>query len=325
MKMRARLFLHTWLRVLATLCCGVAQFGAAGAEKTPASFPDYLSLPMMRGRQGQPLLRAKINDRSALLYLDTGSPVTCVDESQARAYGLAALAGGDRAPLTVNANGSDHHVTLIPRLGIGALRLENTPAVLIDFREINRAIRAGRDKPSDAILGLETLAGAKAVVDLPGSRLLIKTRSEAPDTIFAETLKAGGWTEIPMHLNEGHLAIETVINHTPAELLVDTGSPATVLDRGFVRAHPFPLTRGTFSSRGIHFQDSAVRVGRVRSLWLGSFPAGAEPVAVFDLSRLLGLARNTKTPMPDGLIGCETLLRCHAWIDCERMKLYLRR
>lgn len=293
------------------------------AQKDVTTFADYRAIPLLRGRQGQPLLRATINDRAALIYLDTGSPVTCVDESQASAYGLAALAREDHTPITVNANGSSHHVALIPRMMLGPLGLENIPAVLIDFHDINRAIRAARDKPSDAILGLETLSGAKAIVDFPNKRLLVNRGAQG--STFAAAMKASGWTEIPLHLNEGHLATEAMVNKTPAELLIDTGSPTSVLDSGFTRAHPLPLARGTFSSRGIHFQDSAVRVGLIHSLRLGSFQASAAPVAIFHLSRLLGLARNTKTPLPDGLVGCETLSRCHAFIDCENMKLYLRR
>jgi hypothetical protein len=42
------------------------------------------------------------------------------------------------------------------------------------------------------------------------------------------------------------------------------------------------------------------------------------------LSRLLGLARNTKAALPDGLIGCETLMHNRGYIDCENMKLYLK-
>lgn len=317
---RAALSLLLALSLFANTACSTT----AASRKTVERFPDYLALPLLHGRQGQPLLRAKINGRAALVYLDTGSPVTCVDESQAAAFRLTPLAGENRALITVNANGSDHRVTFIESMSFGTLQLEHTPAVLIDFREINRAIRASREKPTDAILGLETLAGAKAIVDFHDSRLLVKTNPGLPRRAFADTLKAAGWTEIPMHLNEAHLAVDATVNNTRAELLVDTGSPASVLDRAFVRAHPLPLARSVFASSGIHFKDSAVRIGRVESLRLGSFHIRNAPVAVFHLSRLLGLARNTNAALPDGLLGCETLIRCHAYIDCENMKLYLR-
>jgi predicted aspartyl protease len=315
---------------LLALCWAAPSFAPAQTSAQAAPAPqavaasNYIALPLSPGSQGQPMLQAEINGKKALIYVDTGAPVMCVDESKSRRYNLGALAfGEERKPLTVNANGAGHLVTLISSLRAGGLHLENTPAVLIDFREINRVLRGSRDRPNDAIMGLEILTGLGAILDFESGRLLVKTGATQPGA-FGAKLRAGGWTEIPMHLNEGHLAVRVVVNKTPTEFIVDTGSPTSVLDREFCKAHDVPLSRRMFSSRGIHFQDASVQVGKIASLKVGAYRINDLPVAVFDLSRLLGLARNTKAALPDGLIGCETLVRHHGQIDCENMKLYLR-
>jgi predicted aspartyl protease len=286
--------------------------------------PEIIAVPLLQGSQGQPLLRGQINGKDAILYVDTGAPVTCVDESKARRFEFPALEWSDKTQITVNANGADHRVTLISNLRLGALRIENTPAVLIDFRELNRAIRATRDRPNDAILGLEILTALGAVIDFDASEILVKTHA-GKATALGARLKASGWTEIPMRLNEGHFTVRATVNQTVTELIVDTGSPVSVLDRAFCKTHAVPLTRRTFSSRGIHFQDAAVQMGKIGSLKFGNaYRINNLPIAVFDLSRLLGLSRNINKMVPDGLLGCETLTHHHAYIDCENLKLYLR-
>lgn len=317
-------YLVSTLLLLLLLLLPARSLRADRAEVVSSQIdPEVAAVPLLRGSQGQLLLRGQINGRDAFLYVDTGAPVTCVDESKARRFEFPALQWSDKTPITVNANGADQHVTLISELRLGVLRIENTPAVLIDFRELNRAIRSTRDRPNDAILGLEILTAIGAVIDFDASQILVKTRAGKAGALGTR-LKAAGWTEIPMRLNEGHLTVRAMVNQTLTDLIVDTGSPVSVLDRAFCKAHGIPLTRRTFSSRGIHFQDAAVQVGRIGLLKFGAYRINNLPIAVFDLSRLLGLARNTSKAAPDGLLGCETLSHHHAYIDCENLKLYLR-
>ena len=296
---------------------------AETASSSARALPDYLPVSLSQGSMGQPLLRGRINGKNALLYVDTGAPVSCVDASQARRFHLSSLMLDDNTPVTVNANGAGHRVTLVSELQAGALRIENTPAVLIDFRDINRANRFSREKANDAILGLEILTGLGAILDFDSSRILVKSNSKK-STAFGSRLKETGWTEIPMHLNDGHLAIHAAVNKVTTEWIVDTGSPASVLDRAFCKAHQLPLTRRVFASRAINFQDSGGQIGKVSLLKIGAYKISDLPVAVFDLSGLLGLARDNHDPVPNGLLGCETLVRNRAYIDCGNMKLYLK-
>ena len=268
------------------------------------------------------MLKAQINGKNALIYVDTGAPVSCIDESKSRVFGLGMLSFENRTPVNVNANGENHRVTVISRMVIADLRLDNTPAVLIDFREINHALRAGRDRPNDMILGLEALTEMNAVIDFTTPQILVKTGSGKAN--IGSVLKSEGWSEIPIRLNEGHLVVDAKVGKAPLQVVVDTGSPTSVLNRSFCNAHSIPLTSRVFSSRGIHFQDSSVQIGRAPTLKIGSsYTINQLPVAVFNLEGLLGLARNSSDPIPEGLLGCETLVRNRALIDCGNMKLYL--
>lgn len=284
---------------------------------------DYVAIPLSRGKQGQPLLEAQINGRPALFYLDTGAPLMCVDVARTRRFGLSPLLDENGTPILVNANGIGHRVTMLPSINLGPLQLQEVPAVLIDFREINRALRSVREKTSDAILGLQVMQVMGTVVDFEHSQLLVKIKPEGARP-FGERLRRAGWIEVPMHINEGHLAVHARVNGARTRLVIDTGSPVSVLDRGFSNQRGIALSRAMFASQGINFRDAAVQFGRARSVRLGNYRLDNLTVAVFDLSRLLGSGGERRDPMPDGLIGCETLMRNRAYIDCEMMKLYLK-
>jgi len=295
-----------------------APAGGQGAGQT-----DYVSIPLLRGKQGQPLLDAQINGRDALLYLDTGAPLMCIDRTKVRRFDLNPILLENNTPVLINANGISHRVTTVSSLNLGPLKLENAPAVLIDFREINRALRSVRERTSDAILGLQVLQAMSAIVDFEHSQLLVKASSENSGS-FGRRLRRAGWAEIPMHMNEGHLAVHARVNGARTRLVVDTGSPVSVLDRGFSSARDIALTRRMFASQGINFRDAAVQLGQVDLIRIGDYKLKNLTVAVFDLSRLLGSGGERSDPLPDGLLGCETLVQHRAYIDCDAMKLYLK-
>ena len=127
-----------------------------------------------------------------------------------------------------------------------------------------------------------------------------------------------------MHMNEGHLAVHARVNGMRTEVVVDTGSPVSVLDRGFSKARGIELTRRAFASQGIHFKDASVQIGKIAVLSVGEYRMKDLTVAVFDLSRLLNSGDKQSDPVPDGLLGCETLVRNRAYIDCGSMKLFLK-
>ena len=69
---------------------------------------------------GQPLLRGQINGRNAMFYVDTGAPVSCVDESQARRFRLSSLMLDDNTPVKAGDLELDSLLTVFPEGAVGA-------------------------------------------------------------------------------------------------------------------------------------------------------------------------------------------------------------
>ena len=283
---------------------------------------DYMSLPLIRGKQNQLLLRLPANGRTATIALDTGSPVTCLDESKAKLFNLASTATDDSPPRGIVVNGTRHRVGIVPVLVFGGLQVRDMPVVLIDLGDLNEVLRSRHDRPNDAILGLDTMHELGAVIDCGADRLLLRQQQDTGQ--FGALLKRGGWHEIPMHLNEGHLVVNGFVQHNPVQFIVDTGSPVTVLDQAFCKAHKITLSDKSFGLKAIHFETSGAKIGKVLDLQIGRTPLGQSLVAVFDVATLLRTNAAAGSSLPKALLGSRTLARTEAFIDCDNMKLYLK-
>ncbi len=308
--------LFTARSLLALMACGLFAQSAAADRQPGKPTPDYVAVPFSVGHQNKFFIDAKINGKNASLVLDTGAPITCLDASRARSFNLRPFDGSATVPASVVANGQRHRVTIVPSLALPPLKFTNTPAALIDLRDINRQIGATRDLRCDGIIGLDVLIAMHAVVDCRNGAIYFKMNPDAKSP-FPRLLREGGWSAIPLHLAENHLVVQGRVNGAMATFVVDTGAPITALDREFCRQHKIVPTRETFRSRGIHFDDRLARVAWIDHLAFGKYDAALTSVAVFDLARLLSSNRS-------GLLGVHTLQMNLAVIDCEEMMLYLR-
>ena len=317
---------HLFIRHFLFAIAGFLVFSATtlpaapGAIKLPKD--EYVLLPLNRGKQNQLLLRLPANGRTATLALDTGSPVTCVDESKARLFNLASTATDGGAPQGIVVNGVRHRVASVPLLVFGNLQVRDIPVVLIDLGDLNRVLRSRGDRPNDAILGLDTMHDLSAIIDCGSDRLLLRERQD--DGQFGAMLKRAGWNEIPMRLNEGHLVVNGFVQHNPIQFIVDTGSPVSVLDQDFCSRHKVTLSDKSFGLKAIHFETSGAKIGKVYDLQIGRLLLGQSLVAVFDVASLLKTNASAASSVPKALLGSRTLARTQAFIDCDNMKLYLK-
>ena len=97
--------------------------------------------------------------KTRCIVLDTGSPVTCVDDSKSKLFKLAPGNG------TVMVNGQQHKLAIAPSLTFGPEEVQNLPVVLVDLSPLNQMLKSRRDYPNDAILGLDTMRILRAVID----------------------------------------------------------------------------------------------------------------------------------------------------------------
>lgn len=305
------------LSLLALFLSGTLPSSAAAPN--PAG-SDYTSLTLVRGKQNQLLLKLPVNDKSPLFVLDTGSPVTCVDDSKSKLFKLAPAEGNGSSQATVMVNGMQHNLALIPSLVFGPVEVQNLPVVLVDLSPLNKMLKSRRDFPNDAILGLDTMRILGAVIDCGTGKLLLPKSEQSSKRLVAR-LKEGGWTEIPMHVDQGHLVVRGSANRYSLDFIVDTGSPVSVLDRAFCTKHKITLNDESFSLKAIHFETGGAKVGRVADMKIGRLDIDRTLVAVFNVTALL---RGRDGDTPQGLLGSRTLQRTSAFIDCENSRLYMK-
>ncbi len=314
-----------FLRPAAAACCLLSLLLPVPHSNAAAFNPaasDYTSLALIRGKQNQLLLRLPVDDKRPYIVLDTGSPITCVDESKSKMFNLVSTSENGSAPESVMVNGMRHRMAIAPSLIFGPLQTKNLPVVLIDLGSLNQMLKAHHDHPNDAILGLDTMHALHAVIDCGTGRLLLPNSSQSANNLEVK-LKQAGWTEIPMHVDQGHLVLHGSVNRISLDFVVDTGSPVSVLDQAFCRSHHITLTDQSFSLRAIHFETGGAKVGKVADMKIGKLDINRTLVAVFDVTSLLrGQTGSGNSPL--GLLGSRTLARTQAYIDCENSRLYLK-
>ncbi len=212
----------------AALCCLLALLAGAPRAHAAAFNPaaaDYTSLALVRGKENQLLLRLPIDDKKPYIVLDTGSPITCVDESKAKTFKLVSTSENGSSPMTVMVNGVRHRMALAPSLVLGPLQVQNLPVVLIDLSALNQMLKSRHDHPNDAILGLDTMHALHAVIDCGTGRLLLPNTAQSANNLETK-LKQDGWMEIPMRIDQGHLIVRGSVNRSSLDFIVDTGSPS---------------------------------------------------------------------------------------------------
>jgi hypothetical protein len=107
--------------------------------------------------------------------------------------------------------------------------------------------------------------------------------------------------------------------------MIDTGSFATLLHRGFVRRLHIPLHQTRFSSAAVNLKQRGVQVARIRRLSVGSVDILGKDVGVVDLEGLIHSGLLQASPPVAGLLGAEILRQHHGIIDFGTRTLYLQK
>jgi predicted aspartyl protease len=131
-----------------------------------------------------------------------------------------------------------------------------------------------------------------------------------------------------------HLFVQVTINNRHGALLIDTGSPNTLIDRNSVNTFGLTVEK-TDSSVGGLFGRSWERYGmsKVKSIAMGNCVVTSVPVAIADLSGMNPerSAASTGSHIADskalahinGVLGAREMLKFGMIIDCTRQMLYV--
>ena len=131
-----------------------------------------------------------------------------------------------------------------------------------------------------------------------------------------------------------HLFVAVSINNRHGALLIDTGSPNTLVDRNSVNTFGLTVEK-TDSSVGGLFGRSWERYGmsKVKSLAMGNCVVTNVPVAITDLSGMnpersaaatgSHIAESKEMAHINGVLGAREMMKFGMIIDCTRQMLYI--
>jgi hypothetical protein len=270
------------------------------------------------------LLHAYINNKSAWLCVDSGAPISAIALHRRKHFQLTGTTAGSEIPARLRINGAFDNVAIAKSFRLGSLNLVDEPVVVVDLGSSSRAARLLHEPEIDGIIGADILFPTKAVLDCQEQLLILKMDPELPGT--APGMDFRGFQGMPMHVSASfNLYVDTVINGTPARLMVDTGAFATLLHQSFVRQMRIPTRETEFSSAAVNLKQRGVGVAKIRRLSFGKINIVGKDVGVVDLEGLIHNGLLDATPPVAGLLGSEILRQHHGILDFGTRTLYLKK
>jgi predicted aspartyl protease len=295
-------------RVILPIVCAVgvsiplASNGASrSAPPVIGESEQFEALPLIRTSQNHLLVHAWINDKPALLIVDSGSPGTVIASKRRSHFGVTEVPIDSKYPARVRVNGGYNALVMAHTLRLGGLTVGEVPAISADLSGPRHAARRMREQQADGILGTDVLFASRAVLDCQGKLLILNLQPDLPN-----------------------LYVNGLVNGSQARLMVDTGAFATLLHKPFVRRLHIPTEQTSLASAAINLKEEGLDVARIRKMSVGVVDIGRNDVGVVDLGGILHEALQLSPPAV-GLLGAEILNRHHGIIDFGTRTLYLKK
>ena len=303
------------------------SFAAEAATKSQSSAigqsDQFEALPLIRSGQNHLLVHAFINDKPALLIVDSGSPGTVIASKRRKHFGVSEVPVDSKYPARVRVNGSYNALVMAHSLRLGGLTVGEVPAISADLSGARRAAQSMHELQADGILGTDVLFASRAVLDCQRKLLILNLQPDLQSAVPG--LDFRGFQKVPMFVTEGfNLYVNGLVNGSQARLMVDTGAFATLLHKPFVRRLHIPTEQTRLASAAINMKEEGLDVARIRKMSVGVVDIGRNDVGVVDLGGILNEAMQL-TPPAVGLLGAEILDRHHGIIDFGTRTLYLKK
>jgi hypothetical protein len=272
----------------------------------------YEQIQLRQTAENHLYLAGKLNGHRRSVLVDTGWSFTTVSTNTAANLPSCSPTGAIK-----------DNCVLIENLTLSRVSFSGLPA------RVQHMVFNGQATPFDVVLGCDFLRQHFAIIDCPGHRLYTRPApsTEKETNELEVTLRQGGFKDIPLELKQP-LAItcQARINGQPVELLLDTGAVWSSLDvrlirRLGLRALPTPARITGVGTTGIR----GLEMAEVDHFAFGDVAMKSTSFALMDL-RDWGLAApGSGLSEVKGIFGGSDLLACDAVIDCQRLKLWVRR
>ncbi|HEY6207259.1 MAG TPA: pepsin/retropepsin-like aspartic protease family protein [Chthoniobacterales bacterium] len=301
----------------------VAGEGLAGA-KLDRRFGNHLFVPV------------SFNKQRAALMIDTGAPVTLIDNNSVNTFGLKV------ENTTINVGGlfgrqwERYGEAVAKTIAMGNCVLTNVRVALADESSMNPDItgttetgshlsRIGRLPHLNGLLGVHDMHEFGMIIDC--TRQMLYVNPNGPTTAVSQKvaafLAARGFTRVPMRRTaNGHLDVSAALNGHTVRLVVDTGSGVTTIDKRAAAAAGIGIVGTQFAATSAGKVQS-IGNGTVKELKIGEFTLANTQVEIATVASEVA-QRESAEESNAGLIGAEYLGFNFAVIDVGGMALYLR-
>jgi len=283
------------------------------------------------------LVPVSINNRSAALMIDTGSPNTAVDANSVNTFGLTVEKTGANVGGLFGRSWERFGTSKVKSIAMGNCTLTNVPVAIADFSGFNRnhsgpatgSHIADSKAPAhiNGLLGANEMMKFGMIVDCTRQMLYVNPsgRSSAVSQNLASFLADRGFTRIPIRLNANHhFDVEGALNGHATRFIVDTGSANTLIDTQVaVRSGAGVTALAGFGSAGAGGLVEGVNRTGVKELAIGNFKLANTEVVVAHVSGDILLSKSAAESNA-GVLGAEYLSSNFAVIDMGGMALYLR-
>jgi len=250
---------------------------------------DAITLPLRLTRVGTPTIRVRINGKDYDFWVDTGSSMTVISSEVAAATHSRALSPTTLSVKTFSGL-APVHATTIESLEIGAIRLSNSPAVIIDAA-LMYLHATGDGIPTsgiavDGIIGWDTIRQFDILMNYAERTITLKKPIFLGNSGGAEQSLA--WLGKPL--------VEVTTKTGKFHFMLDTGAQSTFLNATVLEK------AGVFTKSADTRVYGLARTGSETNRVVPSLPVEVAGKSL-NLENVIVYG-----PVPSGLINCDGIL-----------------
>jgi predicted aspartyl protease len=147
------------------------------------------------------------------------------------------------------------------------------------------------------------------------STLISNAAESAPPAALKTFLEHEGFGGAPLQRRLGnHLFVTTIMNGRRTALMIDTGSPRTLIDRGTIHSLGLAVQNTKVPVGGIWgWKPEHYGVSKLTTLMMGNCTFANVPITVADESHI----NRVRGPHLDGLFGAHEMSKFGMVIDCR--------
>jgi predicted aspartyl protease len=304
------------LAVLLSLPIAPISIFAASRSASSLQLSGYKAVPVRYAPLNKMMMAVQINGQPANLLVDTGSNEVFLDAHAAESFGVRPSQRGWRYIGFTEVNGHLLPVGFVQSLTAGTMNFGSSPVVLRN----SIGSQSGNGKV-DGLLGLQILVRHHAVINCR-TRLVFFKIDPARQLNLSAIASSERFTGVPIYREaSGALTVPCSIHGQPGRLLLDTGAFVTTFPDALFKSlgiSPEPTRLSAHFPTGTTKRISAARINDLR---IGNFKVPPEKFAVAALPHF---ALNQGGTRISGILGMDTLYKCHAIIDLGGMNLFLK-